>query len=66
MTPTMSTWCSNQLSYNPIRPAKGIIAHGPENCKDFFRVYVSCIGQALRHTGSTVSSIQMQQAAITI
>lgn len=26
MTPTMSTWCSNQLSYNPIRSAKGIIA----------------------------------------
>ena len=26
MTPTMSTWCSNQLSYNPKRSAKGIIA----------------------------------------
>ena len=26
MTPTMSTWCSNQLSYNPKRGTKRIIA----------------------------------------
>ena len=33
MTPTMSTWCSNQLSYNPKRGTKRSIAHGKRKCK---------------------------------
>ncbi len=36
MTPTMSTWCSNQLSYNPMRSTQKIIAHGSSVCKLFF------------------------------
>lgn len=32
MTPTMSTWCSNQLSYNPKRNVI-TIAQIPTKCK---------------------------------
>lgn len=38
MTPTMSTWCSNQLSYNPMRSTEKIIAQSFRNCKLFFAV----------------------------
>ena len=43
MTPTMSTWCSNQLSYNPKRSAKGIIAQARQNCKDFSPYLAVCL-----------------------
>ena len=33
MTPTMSTWCSNQLSYNPMRRTFGSIAQYSSKCK---------------------------------
>ena len=36
MTPTMSTWCSNQLSYNPKRGTKRIIAYAWNKCKPYF------------------------------
>ena len=37
MTPTMSTWCSNQLSYNPMRCRTGwIIAYCRTVCKCIF------------------------------
>ena len=36
MTPTMSTWCSNQLSYNPTGSTTGIIAWPKEKSKAFF------------------------------
>ena len=37
MTPTMSTWCSNQLSYNPTGSTTGIIAWPKEKSKAFFK-----------------------------
>ncbi len=37
MTPTMSTWCSNQLSYNPVHRCNGwIITHCGFDCKQKF------------------------------
>ena len=36
MTPTMSTWCSNQLSYNPTGSTTGIIAWVKQKSKSFF------------------------------
>ena len=37
MTPTMSTWCSNQLSYNPVHCCNsGILTYRRRICKLFF------------------------------
>ena len=40
MTPTMSTWCSNQLSYNPIHqhslPTESSISHLQLVCNHIF------------------------------
>lgn len=43
MTPTMSTWCSNQLSYNPMQCVSQltgiIITHAGEDVKPFFNFF---------------------------
>ena len=52
MTPTMSTWCSNQLSYNPMRSTRRIIAQSLRNCKLFFAVpsfYIELLILPLRY-----------------
>ena len=45
MTSTMSTWRSNQLSYNPLTGFN--YTHRSENCKHFFSIPSNSI--ALRH-----------------
>ena len=47
MTPTMSTWCSNQLSYNPMRSAKGIITYCRIDCKRKSSEFIKMPGNLL-------------------